>query len=42
MNKLETKYLLWYYEKTPKNKLLNCLGNYLNRKLIKEQESESK
>ncbi len=41
MNKIETKYLLWYYEKQPKNKILNFIGNYLHSKLKKELERKN-
>ena len=40
MKYLETKYLLWYYGKQPKNKFLDRIGDRLHRKLIFEQEKE--
>lgn len=40
MNWIETKYLLWFYAKQPKNKLLDKFGSNLNNKLNKEFEKE--
>ncbi len=41
MNWIEKKYLLWYYEKQPKNKLLDRIGEYFNSKLNDEMEWNS-
>ena len=40
MNWIETKYLLWFYAKQPKNKLLDKIGINLNSKLMIEQERQ--
>ena len=41
MNYLETKYMLWFYAKQPKNKILDFIGTRLNSKIMKEQEKEA-
>ena len=40
MNWIETKYLLWFYAKAPKNKFFNIIGDKLDRKLMLEEEKE--
>ena len=40
MNYFETKYLLWFYAKQPKNKFLDFVGTMLNKKVMQEQEKE--
>ena len=40
MNFFETRYLLWYYGKQPKYKILNNIGERLHNKLQIEQEKK--